>query len=85
MKKVLPWWVRWACRSGTRDFCSALTPLVSPVKNIFYSPYTFLMPLSPSPSKLGGQPCWVTCLIVCFSTRRHLRTAQSPEDRDISG
>jgi hypothetical protein len=24
MKKVLPWWVRWACRSGTRDFLFCL-------------------------------------------------------------
>jgi hypothetical protein len=29
---VLPWLVHWACRAGTRDFCSALAALVSPYK-----------------------------------------------------
>jgi hypothetical protein len=33
---VLPWLVCWACRAGTRDFCSALVALVSPVQNIFF-------------------------------------------------
>jgi hypothetical protein len=28
MKGVLPWLVRWACRAGTREFCSALPALV---------------------------------------------------------
>ncbi len=36
MKGVFPWLVRWACRAGTRDFCSALAALVSPVQNIFF-------------------------------------------------
>jgi hypothetical protein len=27
----------------------------------------FSIPLSPSPSKLGRQPCWVACLLVCVS------------------
>ena len=31
MKGVLPWLVRWACRAGTRDFCSALADLVGPL------------------------------------------------------
>jgi hypothetical protein len=26
------WLIRWACRTGTRDFCSALTALVGPKK-----------------------------------------------------
>ncbi len=30
--------VRWACRAGTRDFCSALAALVVPVQNIFSPP-----------------------------------------------
>ncbi len=38
-----------------------------PSTNIFSSPYTFSIPLSPPPSKLGWQPCWVTCLLVCVS------------------
>ncbi len=30
------WLVRWTCRAGTRDICSALAALVGPVKNIFF-------------------------------------------------
>jgi hypothetical protein len=30
--------VCWACLAGTREFCSALAGLVSPVQNIFLSP-----------------------------------------------
>ncbi len=65
MKGVLSWLVRWACRAGTRDFCSALAALVGPVQNIFSPPYTISIPLSPyaSPGKLGRQPCWVACLL----------------------
>jgi hypothetical protein len=40
IKGVLPWLVCWACRAGTRDFCSALAALVGPVQNIFFSPHT---------------------------------------------
>jgi hypothetical protein len=36
MKGVLPWLVDWACRAGTRDFCSALAAQVGPVQNIFF-------------------------------------------------
>jgi hypothetical protein len=36
MKEVLPWLVRWALRSGTRDFCPALAALVDPAQNIFF-------------------------------------------------
>jgi hypothetical protein len=36
MKGVLPLLVCWACRAGTRDFCSALAALVSTVQNIFF-------------------------------------------------
>ncbi len=28
---------------------------------------TISIPLSPSPNKLGWQPCWVACLLVCVS------------------
>jgi hypothetical protein len=36
MKGVLPCLVRWACRTGTRDLCSALAALVGRVENIFF-------------------------------------------------
>ncbi len=36
MKGALPWLVSWACRAGTRDFCSTLAALVGPVQNIFF-------------------------------------------------
>jgi hypothetical protein len=36
MTWVLPWLVRWANRAGTRDFWSALAPLVGLVQNIFF-------------------------------------------------
>ncbi len=37
------------------------------VQNIFFLTYTISIPLSPSPSKLGRQPCWVACLLVSVS------------------
>ncbi len=36
MKGALPWLVRWACRSSTRDFFTALATIVGPVQNIFF-------------------------------------------------
>ncbi len=51
--------VYWACCAGTR--------LVGPVQNIFSSPYTISMPLTPSPSELGRQPCLVAFLLICVS------------------
>ncbi len=45
MKGVLPWLVRWTCRAGARDLCSALAALVGPVQNILSSPYTISIPL----------------------------------------
>jgi hypothetical protein len=36
MKGVLPWLVRWACRAGTRAFCSALAALVGPVHRTLF-------------------------------------------------
>jgi hypothetical protein len=33
---VLPGLVRWACRTGTRDFYPSLAALDSPVQNIFF-------------------------------------------------
>jgi hypothetical protein len=47
-----------------KRFCSALVQY----KILFSSLYTILViPLSPSPSKLDRQPCWVACLLVCVS------------------
>jgi hypothetical protein len=47
MKGVLPWLVRWACRSGTLDCCPGLAALVSPVQNIIFLYahfFTFVVP-----------------------------------------
>ncbi len=57
MKGVLPWLVRWARHYGKRDFYPALAALVSPVQNIFSSPYTFSIYVFTSPSHLGRQSC----------------------------
>jgi hypothetical protein len=65
MKGVFPWLVHWTCLAGTRDFYPALAALVFLVQNIFSSPYTFSLHLSPSPNKPGRQSCWVAWLLVC--------------------
>jgi hypothetical protein len=42
MEGVLPWLVRWACRAGTKDFCSALAALVGPIQNsLFFTVHYF--------------------------------------------
>jgi hypothetical protein len=51
MKGVFSWLVPLACCAGKKDFCPALAALVGPVQNIFSSPYTISMHLSPSPSR----------------------------------
>ncbi len=52
---ILPWLVRWACHVGTRDFYFALGALVSPVQNIFSSPYTIFQILCPNrPASWAG-------------------------------
>ncbi len=50
MKGVLPWLVRWACRDGTREFCSASAALNGPVQNIFphRTLFQFLCPNRPA-------------------------------------
>jgi hypothetical protein len=51
-------------------FCLGCSVLRSaPVQNIFFLTIHYLYSLSPSPSKLGRQPCWVACLLVCVSGR----------------
>jgi hypothetical protein len=58
--------VRWACRAGTRDFLSAFAALGGPLQDIFSrrTLFHFLCP-HPSASKLGRQPRWVGCLVLC--------------------
>jgi hypothetical protein len=64
--------VRWVCRAGKRDVCSALAVLVGPAPIIFFLTVLYVqyfnsfVPIT-SPSKLGRQPCWVACLLVCAS------------------
>ncbi len=56
MTRVLSWLVRWACRAGTRDLCSALAALVGLVQNIFCtSPYTISVPLFVPIAQQAGQ------------------------------
>ncbi len=38
---VLLWLVRWACRAGTRDFCSALAALFGLIQNNFPTVHYF--------------------------------------------
>jgi hypothetical protein len=47
MKGVLPWLVHLACRTSTRDFCSALVAIVGPVQNIFYPRRTLFQLVCP--------------------------------------
>jgi hypothetical protein len=53
MKRVLSWLILWACRAGTRDFCTALAGLVSPVKNIFYHPVHYFNAFVPIARQAG--------------------------------
>ncbi len=69
--------VRWACRAGTRDFCSALAAPVGPVQNIFVVTVHYFK--SPSPIKLGRQPCCVAssysvclCWALCILHSAHI-------------
>ncbi len=62
-----PWLICWACRASTRDFCSASAALVGLIQNIYLLTVHYFNCLSPSPSKLGRQPCWVAWNLVCVS------------------
>ncbi len=53
MKGVLSWLVRWACRDGTRDFCSALVALVGPVQNMFFLTVHYLSSIVPIVQQAG--------------------------------
>ncbi len=74
MKGVFPYQ---AFCAGTSDFCSALAALVGPVQNIFSLPCTFSIPLSPSPSKLGRQQCWIACLLLQYASLVFTMAVQS--------
>ncbi len=67
MKRVFPWLVGWARRASTWDFNPALAALISPVQNIFSSPCTISLYVSPSPSNLGRQSGRVAYLLICVS------------------
>ncbi len=67
MEGALPWLVRWACRADILNFCPAFAALVGLLQKFFSSPCTISIHLSPSPSKLGRQSCWVACLLVGVS------------------
>jgi hypothetical protein len=75
MNGVLSWLVRWAGPAGTRGYYSALA---AQYKIFFSSPYTFSIPLSPSPSQLGRQPCWAAYLLVCVSEAESKDVIRSP-------
>ncbi len=63
MKGVLPWLVRWTCRAGTRDLCSALAAL-----QIFFPHRTlFKFFVLIGHQRWGRQPRWVAYLLVCVS------------------
>ncbi len=70
IKGALPWLVRWASRAFTKIFVQSwllLAALLSGQYKIYFSsPCSIPIPLSPSPTKLGSQPCWVAFLLVCF-------------------
>jgi len=53
-----------SCRYKRFLFCLGCFSRSS-TKYFFLSPYTISITLFPSPSKLGRQPCWVACLLVC--------------------
>jgi hypothetical protein len=53
MKGVLSWLVRWACRAGARDFCSALAAPVGTVQNIYFPHRTLFQFLCPIAQQAG--------------------------------
>ncbi len=80
---VHPWLVHWVLCACTRDFFPALAALVGlVVQNTNYfcsSPYTVLLHLSPAPSKLGRQSCYVTCVsVTCSMMSLHNYYLQKP-------
>ncbi len=56
-----------SCRNKHFLLCFAALFVTLHCKIFFFSLCTISIPMSPSPSKLGMQPCWVACLLVCVS------------------
>jgi hypothetical protein len=84
MAGALSWLVRWACRAGTRDFCSALAALVGLVQKICFLAVHNFNAFVPSPSKMDRQPCWVTCLLVCVSGYKTVKDFSVKDGRSSS-
>ncbi len=64
---LLPWLVRWACCAGPRDFCPALSALVSPVQNVFFPHRTLFHFICPHrPASLAGSRA-VSPVFYCVS------------------
>jgi hypothetical protein len=97
MKGALPWLVRWACRSGTRDFFTPLATLVGPVQNIFFitirklrnTLFQFFCPHRPA-SRTGrsaGSPVsyYVSLVKACFMKSREAGNHMNLEKRKQAG
>jgi hypothetical protein len=67
MKGANSWLVCWACRAGTRDFCSALAASSRPNTEFFFFTVHYFNSFVLSPRKIDRQPCWVACLLVFIS------------------
>ncbi len=69
-------------------FCPAQDALVGPVQNISFShQYTISIHLSPLPSKLGRQSCWVACHLKCVCVilpHPFYGTVQRPRQRLVA-
>ncbi len=66
MKGILLWFFCGASRAVTRAF------VLSWRTNRYIFPHrTLFQFMSPLPSKVGRQPCWVACLLVCVSGSHH--------------
>jgi hypothetical protein len=69
MKGVLPWLVRWACRAaqGIFLFCLGCSCLGTKQNTFFLVVHYFISFVPIAQPKLGRQPCWVACLLICVS------------------
>ncbi len=56
-----------SCRYKRFLFCLGCSSRTTVVQNIFFLTVHYIDSLTPSPSNLGMQPCWVTCLLVRVS------------------
>jgi hypothetical protein len=72
MKRVLSWLVRWVCRAGKKDFCSAFAALVGPVtKYVFLIVHYFnsFLPIAQQARQavVLGRLSLSMCLWACFT------------------